>query len=180
MYLREYYDKGGFGSQVMGWVCSLKFHTPSSMFWAHALIRLYKMEAAKLNLVKSFCFGIDLPENCKLRSIANKGCLGFGEPRGGTTVVHVFEKGKLFAAGLSPERRRIEVEGNCSFLIIVAFPLRPCWLFWMRERCFWYLFHIWVWYLFYIWVWYLFDQKGWQQLWTVGSNVIIFARNANV
>ena len=80
------------------------------------------MEAAKLNLVKSFCFGIDLPENCKLRSIANKGCLGFVEPRGGTTVVHVFEKGKLFAAGLSPER----IEGNCSFLIIVAFPLLPC------------------------------------------------------
>ena len=75
------------------------------------------MEAAKLNLVKSFCFGIELPENCKLRSIANKGCLGFVEPRDMTTVVHVFDKTKrkLFTAGLSTEeteRRRIEVDGN--------------------------------------------------------------------
>ena len=73
------------------------------------------MEAAKLNLVKSFCFRIDLPANCKLRSIANKGCLGFVKPRGGTTVVHVFDKRKLFTAGLSTEeteRRRIEFDGN--------------------------------------------------------------------
>ena len=86
-------------------------------------IRVYKIEAAELHLVKSIRFGNE--GYCKLRPIANRVRLGFLETRsrGRATIVHLFEKRKLFAAGLSPrrddffkteetERRRIEVEGN--------------------------------------------------------------------
>ena len=86
-----------------------------------ALIRVYKMEGAVLHLVKCIRFGIE--GLCELRPIANKVRLGFVEKRNKAAIVHVFEKRKLFAAGLSPrrddffkteetERRRIEVEGN--------------------------------------------------------------------
>ena len=69
------------------------------------------------------CFTLSGESALGLRPIANKVRLGFVEKRGKATIVHVFEKRKLFAAGLSPrrddffkteetERRRIEVEGN--------------------------------------------------------------------
>ena len=79
-------------------------------------IRVYKIEAGVLHLVKSIRFGSE--GYCKLRPISNKVRLGFLETRscGGATIVHLFEKRKLFSDGLSPaedkERRRIEVEGN--------------------------------------------------------------------
>ena len=87
-----------------------------------ALIKVYKMEANLLHLVRSFRFGIDWtglvcrqPDCQSLRPIGNKFCLGFVETHHGekATIVHLFEKRKLFAAGLSPDEteRRIEVEG---------------------------------------------------------------------
>ena len=81
-----------------------------------ALIKVYKMEATLLQLVRSFRFGIDWTGlDCRLRPIGNKFCLGFVETHHDrmATIVHLFEKRKLFAAGLSPDEtgRRIEVEG---------------------------------------------------------------------
>ena len=79
-------------------------------------IRVYKIEAGVLHLVKSIRFGSE--GYCKLRPISNKVRLGFLETRscGGATIVHLFEKRKLFSDSLSPkkdkERKRIEVEGN--------------------------------------------------------------------
>ena len=78
-----------------------------------ALIKVYKMEATELHLVKSFRFEIE--GRCRLTPIANKFFLGFLVPQNRATVVHVFEKKKLFDASLSLdkiERRRIEVEGK--------------------------------------------------------------------